>query len=195
MTSCGGTSKATVRRLTRTMRSMGRNTRITPGPFGRGRSFPRRKMTPRSYSDRILTELIRYSRAMTTKIRTGDIGIGITGPHSYGLSRSSFTDCHSQAVNVRDLKTVAFGDGFASDCPPDLAVRRHSPGRSWLDGGQRVSGLTDHARDAGDRLAPLGSDGEPYEKDGDAGQREYEWQDESQAQLELGHRRIHQDHR
>ncbi len=74
-------------------------------------------------------------------------------------------------------------------------MRRHPPGPSWLDGGQRVSDLTDHARDAGDRLAPLGSDSEPYEKDGDAGQPEHDWQDESQAQLQLGHRGIHQDHR
>ena len=74
-------------------------------------------------------------------------------------------------------------------------MRRHPPGPSWLDGGQRVSELAHHARDAGDRLAPLGSDSEPYEKDGDAGQPEDDWQDESQAQLELGHRGIHQDHR
>ena len=46
-----------MRRLTRTMRSMGANTSTTPGPFGWGRSLPSRKMTPRSYSRRILIEL------------------------------------------------------------------------------------------------------------------------------------------
>ena len=59
ITSCGGTSSTTVRRLTRTIRSMGANTRITPGPFGPTRSLPSLKITPRSYSGRILMELIR----------------------------------------------------------------------------------------------------------------------------------------
>ena len=37
----------------------GAKTKIRPGPFGCGNSLPRRKMTPRSYSARILMELSR----------------------------------------------------------------------------------------------------------------------------------------
>src|SRR5262249_19915931 len=61
ITSCGGTSMVTVRKLTLTMRSIGRNTRITPGPLAAGRTRPSLKITPRSYSGRILIELKRYS--------------------------------------------------------------------------------------------------------------------------------------
>ena len=68
MTSCGGTSMTTVRRLTRTMRSMGANTRTTPGPFGCGSSLPSRKITPRSYSARMLIDINRY----TTRINDED---------------------------------------------------------------------------------------------------------------------------
>ena len=64
MMSWGGTSSTTVRRLTRAMRSMGHATRMSPGPLARGRSFPRRKMTPRSYSLRIFTER-RIQKTMT----------------------------------------------------------------------------------------------------------------------------------
>ena len=47
------------RRLTRAIRSIGANTRMMPGPFGAGSSLPSRKITPRSYSFRILIEVSR----------------------------------------------------------------------------------------------------------------------------------------
>jgi len=56
MTSCGGMSRAIRRRLTLTMRSMGENTRMIPGPFGLESTRPSRKITPLSYSLRILME-------------------------------------------------------------------------------------------------------------------------------------------
>ncbi len=48
-----------VRRLTLTIRSIGANTRMTPGPFGASSSLPSLNTTPRSYSLRILIELSR----------------------------------------------------------------------------------------------------------------------------------------
>ena len=54
-----GSNMTIVRRLTRTIRSMGANTKMTPGPFGASSSFPRRNTTARSYSFRILIELSR----------------------------------------------------------------------------------------------------------------------------------------
>src|SRR5262245_13035090 len=71
ITSCGGTSMVTVRKLTLTIRSIGRKTRITPGPLAAGNTRPSLKITPRSYSGRILIELHRYS----TMIRNTITGI------------------------------------------------------------------------------------------------------------------------
>src|SRR5579862_1713740 len=51
---------------TRTIRSMGLNTRITPGPLARDSTRPRRKITPRSYSARILMDESRYNTTMST---------------------------------------------------------------------------------------------------------------------------------
>ena len=47
---------ASIRSEIRTMRSMGANTSATPGPFGCGKTRPKRKITPRSYSLRILID-------------------------------------------------------------------------------------------------------------------------------------------
>ena len=58
-----------VRSPTRTMRSIGANTKMTPGPFGRGYSLPKRKITPRSYSFRTLMELRRYRTTIIAKMR------------------------------------------------------------------------------------------------------------------------------
>src|SRR5207249_11210950 len=62
ITSCVGTSITIVRKLTRTMRSMGQKTQIKPGPLGSGSSRPRRKMTPRSYSRSTFSELKNQMR-------------------------------------------------------------------------------------------------------------------------------------
>ena len=62
--SCGGTSRASCRNEIRTMRSIGANTRMMPGPFAFGSKRPRRKITPRSYSARILIELRMYRAKM-----------------------------------------------------------------------------------------------------------------------------------
>src|SRR4026207_562642 len=64
ITSCAGTSRVSTRNETRTMRSMGAKTRMMPGPLGLGSTRPRRKITPRSYSARILMEDSRYTPTM-----------------------------------------------------------------------------------------------------------------------------------
>src|SRR5947209_4314961 len=68
MMSCGGTSNASCRSEMRTIRSIGANTRKMPGPLASLSRRPRRKMTPRSYSGRILIELSRYKPKITTAI-------------------------------------------------------------------------------------------------------------------------------
>src|SRR5262249_47005317 len=52
----------------RTMRSMGANTPMIPGPFSLGNKCPNRKITPRSYSARIFMELSKYNPMTMTTI-------------------------------------------------------------------------------------------------------------------------------
>ena len=66
ITSCGGTVRVTVLRSTLTIRSMIGISRIRPGPFW-AISRPNRKITPRSYSRRIL---IDEASTISTKIRS-----------------------------------------------------------------------------------------------------------------------------
>src|ERR1035437_8416797 len=89
MMSCDGTSMASWRRLTRTMVSTGRKTRMMPGPEASWRTRPRRKTTARSYSLRILMELRRYSRMMATAMRYGIMGQQLSGWGEF----SSRDDC------------------------------------------------------------------------------------------------------
>ena len=74
MTSCGGTFSVTVRRSTLTIRSTIGMIRKMPGPFGSGRSRPRRKMTPRSYSRVILTARKRSRTRIATTTAKSDQG-------------------------------------------------------------------------------------------------------------------------
>src|SRR4051812_2063982 len=50
--------------------------RMTPGPFGVGNAWPRRKTTARSYSRRILMEPRTYSTTMTTMMRVNMLMAG-----------------------------------------------------------------------------------------------------------------------
>ena len=75
MTSCGATSRATVWRLTFTIRSINGTSRTSPGPFpwppGLRIAFvlrPRRKMTARSYSRKIFAN--EPMKKMTAKTAT-----------------------------------------------------------------------------------------------------------------------------
>ena len=66
ITSCGGTFSVIVRRSIRTIWSMNGISRIRPGPFW-AISRPSRKMTPRSYSRRILIAAARMIRMKTAR--------------------------------------------------------------------------------------------------------------------------------
>src|SRR5436309_13629531 len=68
MMSCGGTSNASCRSEMRTILSIGAKTRKMPGHLASLSRRPGRKMTPRSYSGRILIELSRYKPKITTAI-------------------------------------------------------------------------------------------------------------------------------
>src|SRR5271167_1508474 len=63
------------------MRSIGLNTRIKPGPFALSSRRPRRKITPRSYSARILIEFSTYKTTITigttTNRFTGSLRIAV----------------------------------------------------------------------------------------------------------------------
>ena len=76
MMSCGGTSSASCRSETRTMRSIGANTRMMPGPFAVPSNRPSRKMTPRSYSARILIEFSKYKTTIAIGTRINRSGTG-----------------------------------------------------------------------------------------------------------------------
>src|SRR5258707_10957027 len=71
MMSCGGTSSACWRRSMRTIFWTGANTKIRPGPLASCIRRPREKITPRSYSRRILMQLRKYRTIMTTAARRG----------------------------------------------------------------------------------------------------------------------------
>src|SRR2546427_6924823 len=59
-----------VRRLTRTIRSIGQITQIRPGPLGSPINRPMRKITPRSYSRRTFSELKSQIKTIITAINT-----------------------------------------------------------------------------------------------------------------------------
>ena len=67
MTSWGGTVSVTVRRLTRTMRSIDGTSRISPGPRW-SISRPRRNTTPRSYSRSTRTEAAVTASPITIRM-------------------------------------------------------------------------------------------------------------------------------
>ncbi len=67
------------------MRSSGANTKIRPGPLASGSRRPRRKITPRSYSARILIELSRYIPKMIITI--------VVKPKPSSIWNASEADC------------------------------------------------------------------------------------------------------
>src|SRR5512135_3569788 len=110
-----------VRRLTRTIRSIGAKTRMTPGPLGCGNSLPRRKMTPRSYSARILIELKRYRSTIRAKMKRGGKA-GIVSPFSV----LRLLHGHGQSFDRRDADLRALRNRCLGARPPYLPVRLHA---------------------------------------------------------------------
>jgi hypothetical protein len=62
-----------VHRLMRTWWSIGQKTMISPGPLGVGLTRPRRKSTPRWYSQMMRTQLIKYNAMIPMKIPVAPI--------------------------------------------------------------------------------------------------------------------------
>src|SRR5262249_15944435 len=92
MTSWGWTSRAIVRRLTLTIRSTTGISRMSPGPFAPMRR-PSRKMTPRSYSRRILiAEERKIRRMIKAGTVTTSISIVVSAPGRDGDTVSSRAD-------------------------------------------------------------------------------------------------------
>ncbi len=129
MMSCGGTSSASCRSETRTMRSNGLKTKMMPGPLGSSSRRPRRKITPRSYSARILMQERTQMTTMTSATR---IGPSIQDPPAC-LKAVSGADCISATGNElpaacgKDCGSAArpTRDGSVRSGVPNLAVDEH----------------------------------------------------------------------
>src|SRR5512140_3121871 len=70
MTSCGGTSRTTVRREIRIIVSKGQKMNVRPGPWGWGESRPSQNVTALAYSFRML---IHFEMKTITTKTTGTI--------------------------------------------------------------------------------------------------------------------------
>src|SRR5574340_48441 len=120
MTSCGGTSIVTVRRLTRTSLSMKGMMTTTPGPFPPMSPLanrPQRKITPRS-----------YSRSTLNPIRTNTTATNRT---ANGLTRESISNLfllggglhmYTQSIHGGDLGLVARLERLLAERPPEFAM-------------------------------------------------------------------------
>src|SRR5450759_705155 len=101
MTSCGGTSRTTVRSEMRTMRSKGQKMNVSPGPLGAGESRPSQNVTALSYSLRMFTHRETKTSATTTAARRkgpGSMFIGVS------LGRFLGTDEDEEALHADDLQ-------------------------------------------------------------------------------------------
>src|ERR1700693_6096248 len=125
------------------MRSTGANTRMSPGPFASGSTRPRRKMTPRSYSRRILIELSRYTMTITTMIVVKLVKSTISASCLVG----NRFHCELELIDGRYFNARAGGCRPQRHCVPILAMHENLSLRA-----QRGDGRTrfaDHALDAG----------------------------------------------
>src|ERR1043165_175000 len=160
MMSCGGTSNASCRSDTRTIRSIGAKTRKSPGPFASGSRRPRRKITPRSYSGRILIEASRYRPKMMAKIRIP----GIFRRTSAAILLCGL-DNQMQPLDAGHAHARAFVDGLLGHGVPDLAVHEDLP-----LGAERRPGhadLADHPFLPGDDAVPPRAQSDGHEENDD----------------------------
>ena len=119
MMSCGGTSIASWRSEMRTIRSTGANTRMMPGPFSCPSKRPRRKITPRSYSARILIELRRYKITTIVTMAENERPICASAP-----------DCQERffgGLYRKSLAATAFPESLGVSCM--MPISDH--GRGW----------------------------------------------------------------
>ena len=125
MTSCGGMFSVTVRRSTRTIRSITGISRIRPGPL-RAIRRPRRKMTPRSYSRRTrIAEPKKNSRKKAATTATPIATAIRSAPFaSVALAVSGGADDQRQPVHRLDANTIADALGLPVGDPrlPERAL-------------------------------------------------------------------------
>src|SRR5438034_4814913 len=158
MTSCGGTSMVMVRRLTLTILSTKGISRISPGPVPSPPGLmmardclPKRKMTARSYSRRILTAFRTTKRAMmTTGMSPGSSRIRASRASSRLGAVRGPADPERQPVNACHAHCLAGWHGCVlGDGSPELTVELHLPFR--IEGGSHHGVLADHACGPGRR--------------------------------------------
>src|SRR6266571_2501148 len=155
ITSCGGTSCTTVRSDTRTMRSIGKNTRAIPGPFAASSSRPRRNTTALSYSFRIL--MLEISQ-IATKTITNSIpapapdGPMIEPPSRHAAASGYLLHFEHQVLHARDANPGSLPDGPGRPGVPVLAVHEHLALRLQI--GQGRPPLPQEPDGAGGRLVP-----------------------------------------
>src|SRR5687768_7764884 len=119
ITSCGGTSIATVRKLTRTSLSMKGMMTTTPGPLppiSPRASRPHRKITPRSYSRSTLNPI----RSSTTTRNRSANGLA-SGPISDPLLRHPF-DGQPQPFDADHLCLVPWLQGQVAHGLPQFSM-------------------------------------------------------------------------
>src|ERR1017187_3652748 len=136
-TSCAGTSSVSMRSDTRTIRSTGANTKTSPGPFGSFSNRPSRKITPRSYSRRILIEFSSQIATMITKTNSAGLKSFIVVSLPRGFYRQfqpvdgGYPHACTRSHRVHGYRV------------PILAVDEHLA--LGLQCGQRLADLPDHA--------------------------------------------------
>src|SRR5947207_10030043 len=133
MTSCGGMVSVIVRRSTLTIRSTIGIRMKRPGPFGSGKSRPRRKTIPRSYSRATLIAEIRNrtTRKTTTPSATSPAAMrgslrhrgGFAQPPHGELEAVDRLDAHAAARNELAALGVVGAPELAEH--EDLARRAH----------------------------------------------------------------------
>src|ERR1700737_541525 len=159
MMSCGGTSRASWRSEIRTMRSTGTNTRMIPGPLAFGSSRPRRKITPRSYSRRILIELTMYRTTIITRMTGREITRSLPQTELKCAPVADYISFGSQRITNISRPWPASA-GFTIR----LAVYTHAVGADLSSRRDPLSTATQHAESfppvepvAGQKMAPEGS--------------------------------------
>ena len=120
-----------MRRLTRTIRSIGAKTRMTPGPFGCGSSFPSRKMTRALVlvQDLDRAEQVEDHDRRRRSARGSSTMHHVASSFRRRLGRSALAGCSSRSVAADDVTTT--GDPpwhvSARSAPSPSRSRRASP--------------------------------------------------------------------
>src|SRR5690242_26401 len=167
ITSCGGICSVIVRRSTFTIRSTIGISRKRPGPFGSGKSRPRRKTIPRSYSRATLRALTRNSssrKSRTTRMTTTAV-IDAT-LHPVHVER--------EAVESVDTDALAGGERLVRVRAPELTAYEHEAAVAHhaLHADDLLRADDDRPAPGRDRLA----DREGPEAADDRRERDHEWQ-------------------